>query len=365
MTLIQPHGGKLVETRHDGPLPAATLALEPDRVDEVWNLVTGALSPLDGFVGKADFASILERGRLSDGTPWTVPIVLPASPSADRVTLTFNNKPVAVLDVREVYDYSKDAFAERVFGTQDAAHPGVARLATFGDKLVAGRVALVEPPRERLLTWTKTPRETRDEFARRGWTSVVAFQTRNIPHLGHEWAQRIALAGVDGLLVQPLAGFKKAGDFRDEVIFAAYQALVDHYYDPKRVMLSALHMPMRYAGPKEAILHAILRKNFGCSHFIVGRDHAGVGTYYDPFAAHRIFDAYPDLGVTPVRLGNIFGCVKCGGIVEEKSCGHGDDQRRQFSGTRLREALKGGAGAGDVIRPEVNAAISAFPNPLV
>lgn len=364
--LPPPHGGTLVERRHEGSVPSATIPLEPDHADEVWDLVTGAFSPLDGFQSRVEVDSVLETGRLPSGLPWPIPIVLPVREvPADRLTLAWKGRPLAVLEVREVFDIDLERFCACVFGTTDASHPGVARVRNWPARCVAGRVALVEPPQDRLTRWSRTPRETRAEFQRRGWRSVVAFQTRNIPHLGHEWAQRMALAGVDGLLIHPLAGFKKAGDFRDEVIFESYEALIRHYYPPERVFLSALHLPMRYAGPREAVLHAILRKNFGATHFVVGRDHAGVGSFYDPFAAHRIFDEYPDLGITPLRYGTIFACVRCGAIVPDRSCGHGEEHRMHFSGTALRNALAGGAGADRVVRPEVAAVVARFSDPLV
>jgi len=203
-------------------------------------------------------------------------------------------------------------------------------------------------------------------FAERGWRTVAAFQTRNVPHLGHEFVQKMAALQTDGLLIHPVLGEKKAGDFRDEVILAAYRALVDGYHRPDRTVLATMAYTMRYAGPKEAIHHAIVRKNFGASHFCVGRDHAGVGAFYDPLAAQREFARYPDLGVTPVPIGEVHLCLRCGGVVAADTCPHGGDEVRPFSGTRLRRLLtEGGAELEELVRPEVAAVVRSFSRPFV
>jgi sulfate adenylyltransferase len=187
-----------------------------------------------------------------------------------------------------------------------------------------------------------SPSETRVLFKKMGWETVVAFQTRNVPHVGHEYVQKAALTVTDGLFINPVIGKKKKGDFSDEAIIASYRALIEHYYPRDRVVLGCLHFEMRYAGPREAIMHAIMRKNFGCSHMIIGRDHAGVGTYYGPFAAHEIFREFPDLGVTPLFFRSFFHCKRCGGAVNEKICPHGEADRIDFSGTAMRAMLTSG-----------------------
>ena len=365
--LPSPHGGVLVESLATAPHPKRTLEVGGDGADEAYNIGVGAFSPLTGFLEPEELESVLERGRLSSGIPWTIPIVLPVdrSFSGGPVTLTYEGAPLAVLHAGDPFPLDRERFTQGIFGTTDEKHPGVVRVRDWPDRLVGGRVELIEPPAGRMLKWSRTPRQVREEFTNRGWKSVVAFQTRNVPHIGHEAVQKTALASVDGLLIQPLAGFKKPGDFRDEVIFAAYEALIKDYYPDDRVFLSALHLPMRYAGPREAIMHAIVRKNFGCSHLVVGRDHAGVGNFYDPYAAHRIFDTYPDLGVVPMRLPATFECRTCGGVTHAKACPHPESERVNYSGTRLRAALETGDGDDSMIRRSVLDVIRSFASPLV
>jgi sulfate adenylyltransferase len=326
----------------------------------------GVYSPRAGFMTRRDFEAVQRTGRLSGGVPFTIPIVLDVQEEDLRrlgehaaATLLFEGRPLAILSLEEAYRYDRNALARSVFGTEDPAHPGVAFTLSMGPALLGGAVDLIEPaptpfPRHRL-----SPRETRALFDERGWRTVVGFQTRNIPHVGHEALQKAALNLVDGLFVNPLVGGKKSGDFEDPVIVAAYEALLAGYYPADRAALGVLQGQMRYAGPKEAIFHAIQRKNFGCTHFIVGRDHAGVGSYYPPYAAQEIFQEYPDLGITPLFFPTFFRCRRCGGLANEKICPHGGADRIDFSGTRLRDALLKGERADDMIRPEVMASIRA------
>jgi len=370
-----PHGGTLVDRILRGDereaarerarnLPALDLAERQAR--EVENLAMGVYSPLTGFMTRTDFESVLAAGRLAGGTPWTIPIVLDVSEEDLKrlgdhqdAALEFDGRPLAILRLEEEYRYDRQEMARRVFGTDDAAHPGVAFTSAMRPALVAGSVDLIEPaptpfPRHRL-----SPRDTRAQFDCRGWKTVVGFQTRNIPHVGHEALQKAALNLVDGLFINPLVGGKKAGDFEDPVIVAAYEALLAHYYPEDRAVLGVLQGQMRYAGPREAIFHAIQRKNFGCTHFIVGRDHAGVGNFYPPYAAQEIFQDYPDLGIAPLFFPAFFRCRRCGGLANEKICPHGGADRIDFSGTRLRDALLKGDGIDEMIRPEVMESIRA------
>jgi sulfate adenylyltransferase len=370
-----PHGGTLVDGILKGDereaarerargLPAIDLAERQAR--EAENLAMGVYSPLAGFMKRVDFESVLAAGRLAGGVPFTIPVVLDVSEDdlariAERqeAALRFDRRLLAILRIEEAYRYDRVEMARRVFGTEDAAHPGVALTLAMQPVLLAGAVDLVEPaptpfPRHRL-----SPRDTRALFESRGWRTVVGFQTRNLPHVGHEALQKAALNLVDGLFVNPLVGGKKAGDFEDPVIVAAYEALLAHYYPAERAALGVLQGQMRYAGPREAVFHAIQRKNFGCTHFIVGRDHAGVGTYYPPYAAQEIFQDYPDLGITPLFFPAFFRCRRCGGPANEKICPHPGAGRIDFSGTRLRDALLRGEGAEEMIRPEVMEAIRA------
>ena len=246
-----------------------------------------------------------------------------------------------------------------MFGTVDTAHPGVAFTGTMGPILLAGEIDLVERAETPFPEHRLTPKETRALFERNGWKTVVGFQTRNIPHVGHEALQKAALNLVDGLFINPLVGGKKAGDFEDPVIVAAYAALLKHYYPANRAALGVLQGQMRYAGPKEAIFHAIQRKNFGCTHFIIGRDHAGVGKFYHPYAAQEIFSDYPDLGITPLFFSAFYECRRCGAQVNEKICPHGKEDRVDHSGTKVREAVLTGKAIDGMIRPEVAEAIRA------
>jgi sulfate adenylyltransferase len=228
----------------------------------------------------------------------------------------------------------------------------------MGDVLLGGEIDLVGRPDLPFEDLTLDPQQTRALFEKKGWGTIVAFQTRNVPHVGHEYLQKTALAFTDGVFINPVIGKKKSGDFLDEVILDSYKALLENYYIEDRSALSILHLEMRYAGPREAIFHAIVRKNFGCTHFIVGRDHAGVGNYYEPFAAQEIFGEFPDLGITPLFFKSFFHCKKCGGVSNDKTCPHGDEHKINFVGTAIREMLtKGEVPPPEMMREEVAQAI--------
>ena len=369
------HGDRVVERVLEGEarsraiaraaaLPALDLAERQAR--EVENLAMGVYAPLSGFLGEADFASVLARGRLASGAPWTIPIVLDASADdagrlagAPEVLLRFAGQALAILRLEASYGYSPDEFSRQIFGTIDPSHPGVASTAAMGRVLLAGDLDLIDAAPSPFAAHRLSPRETRARFGKLGWKTVVGFQTRNIPHIAHEALQKAALNLVDGLFINPLVGGKKAGDFEDPVIVAAYDALLRNYFPADRAVLGVLQGQMRYAGPREAIFHAIQRRNFGCTHFIVGRDHAGVGKFYPPYAAQEIFADYPDLGITPLFFGAFFQCRRCGAPANEKTCPHGPDDRLDFSGTRVRDAILKGEAIDAMIRPEVQAAIRA------
>ena len=369
-----PHGGTLVDRtlpkdaraetlRRSERLPALELGERQAR--EVENLALGIYSPLEGFLGRADFDAVLEKSRLASGVPWTIPIVLDVNDAdaarlgSGEILLKYDGRALATMQVEEAYPLRRDDYCRGVFGTTDPKHPGVTHAATMGATLLGGPITLIDLLPTPFPAHRLTPKETRARFEANGWKTVVGFQTRNIPHVGHEALQKAALNLTDGLFINPLVGGKKAGDFEDPVIVAAYDALVKHYYPADRAVLGILQGQMRYAGPKEAIFHAIQRKNFGCSHFIIGRDHAGVGNFYHPYAAQEIFKEFPDLGVTPLLFPAFFKCRKCLGMVNEKICPHRGDDRVDFSGTRLREAILRGDDFDGMIRPEVSAAIRA------
>ena len=273
-----------------------TISVSSDLRNDIENIADGVFSPLEGFVGEQDFQSIVRTGRLTDGLAWTVPIVLDVDEDtalkmkdAGQIALATGSDRFAILQVEETFSFDKLACAKAIYGTDDINHPGVGKMAKMKNRLASGKIQVIRRIEQSpLRKYRMSPAETRAEISRKGWKSVVGFQTRNVPHVAHEMLQKAALNLYDGLFVNPLIGKKKQGDFKDEVILATYVALIDNYYPKDRAMFVTLHTEMRYAGPKEAIHHAIMRKNFGCSHFIVGRDHAGVGTYYHPFAAHAI-----------------------------------------------------------------------------
>jgi sulfate adenylyltransferase len=380
--MIQPHGGKLVDRVLDGQCREDILAasrglpkltINDESVSDVENIARGVFSPLEGFMGKADFRNVLNEMRLPNDLPWTIPIVLDVDPDQaarfkegkDVLLESESGRPVAVLHLEEKYRYEKDELAEKVFLTMDRAHPGVAKVAGMKDVLLAGPLDLLEVSPTPFDRYKLSPKETRILFREKGWKTIVAFQTRNTPHIGHEYVQKAALTFTDGVFVNPVIGRKKKGDFKDEVILASYDELIKHYYLKERAVMAILQMEMRYAGPREAIHHAIVRKNFGCTHIIIGRDHAGVGTYYHPYAAQDIFEEFPDLMIAPLFFRAFYFCKKCQSVVNEKICPHPTSEQIQFSGTKIRDLLvKGQIPPPELMRPEVAKVIMQFENPF-
>jgi ATP sulfurylase len=313
---------------------------------------TGVYSPLDGFLGEADYRRSVEEMRLASGLPWSVPVTLGVDRGfasglrhGDSVPLAWQGRPLAVLTVNDVYRPDKRREAAQVYRTEDEAHPGVAALYRAGEVNLGGPVKLLDPvPHANFHQHRLTPAQTRAEFARRGWRTVAAFQTRNPIHRAHEYLQKVALENVDGLFVNPLVGATKGDDVPAEVRMQTYEAILGAYYPKDRVMLAVFPAAMRYAGPREAIMHAIARKNFGCTHFIVGRDHAGVGSYYGTYDAQRIFDEFApgELGIAPLKFENAHYCRACGQFATAKTCPHGPEQWVQLSGTKVRAMLSSG-----------------------
>jgi sulfate adenylyltransferase len=360
---IAPHGGTLVDLVATGA-DAERLAQEASHhpkvgvshreLSDLEMLAVGALSPLRGFVGEKDYHSILETMHLESGLPWTIPVTLSLTEEevkriggAEAVALTSHEggPPLAILEVAEVFRRDREKEAQAVFGTEDVQHPGVKALHDAGDWCLAGDVRAFRLPQHRdFAKYRKTPAETRAEFAKRGWRTVVGFQTRNPIHRAHEYIQKCALEIVDGLLVHPLMGATKADDVPPDVRMRCYEALFADYYPRDRAMISVFPAAMRYAGPKEAIWHAICRKNYGCTHFIVGRDHAGVGDYYGTYDAQKFFEEFEpgELGITPLMFEHSFYCLTCEGMASPKTCPHDDEVRVILSGTKVREMLRGG-----------------------
>jgi sulfate adenylyltransferase len=348
--LIAPHGGTLVDRigqRPDDLESLETLTLSSRELSDLDMLASGALSPLQGYMGQEDYESVLESMQLASGLPWALPVCLAAvlAPKGDRVALADQKGRIyGVLDVEEVYEYDKEREAQQSFRTTDVAHPGVASMYDQPDLYVAGRVTVFErvtPPFPELAL---DPAEARAAFAARGWKRVVGFQTRNPIHRAHEYLTKVALETVDGLLIHPLVGDTKSDDVPSATRVECYRVLLDGYYPDDRVVLSAFPAAMRYAGPREAIWHAICRKNYGCSHFIVGRDHAGVGDYYGTYDAQLIFDDFEphELDIEPMFFEHSFWCKRCGSMASAKTCPHGGDDHVFLSGTKVREMLVAG-----------------------
>ena len=324
-------------------------------------IATGAYSPLTGFVGEADYLSIIEHLRLADGTPWSLPITLPVTAEqaqglSGRIVLTHGGEPVGTLDIEEKYAAQKSLEAREVYRTEDAAHPGVAALYAQGDVYLAGPVTLFEVPRGEFPRAHRTPAEVREVIEARGWRSTVAFQTRNPIHRAHEYLQKVALELVDGLLLHPLVGQTKGDDVPAETRMEAYEVLLRGYYPQERTLLSVYPAAMRYAGPREAIVHALSRRNYGATHFIVGRDHAGVGSYYGTYDAQEIFNTYTaeELGIRILKFEHTFYCQSCEQLVSPRTCPHDSSHHLVLSGTKVREKLRAGENLpAEFTRPEV------------
>jgi len=373
---VKPHGGKLVNriTKTD-PSGLYSISISEDLANDVENIADGIFSPLEGFLGKKDYENVISKGRLSNGLAWTIPIVLDVDEStaakmkkAGKVLLqNHQGLGIAILHVKETFTFDKEKTAKGVYGTTDSSHPGVAKTMSMQDYLVGGKIDYIARPEEtEIRKYRLTPLQTREAFAKAGWKTIVAFQTRNPPHVAHEMLQKTSITTRDGVFVNPVIGKKKSGDFVDEVIVKCYETMIKHYYPENRCKLGTLHTEMKYAGPKEAIHHAIMRQNYGCSHIIIGRDHAGVGTFYDPFAAQKIFDDYPELEISPVFFPAFFYCRKCLTYTNPKACPHDDDAKEQISGTKLRQMIDDGKSPSEfILRPEVSKVILDYPHPFV
>ena len=365
-----PHGGVLVD-RLAAPQEAAeirqraselpALRLSARQISDLALIANGAFSPLTGFLGRADYQRVVAEMHLAHGLPWSIPVVLAvdasAAPAEGAEVALYDPQGTlwGVLLVEECYPYDKHHEAREVYRTEDEAHPGVAAVYAQGDTLVAGPVIVLPEVKPRA-GHERSPAETRLEFARRGWQTVVGFQTRNPVHRAHEYIQKCALEMVDGLLLHPLVGETKSDDIPAEVRMRCYEVLLANYYPQDRVLLTILPAAMRYAGPREAIFHALVRKNYGCTHFIVGRDHAGVGAYYGTYDAQKLFEAFaPDeLGITPLKFENSFYCQRCEGMASEKTCPHDRAERVELSGTAVRALLRAGTlPPPEFSRPEV------------
>jgi sulfate adenylyltransferase len=369
---LEPHGGTLVRRLVDGDvknrlaadaagLPRITL--NEWQVSDLDMIAVGAMSPLTGYMSRKDYKSVLTAMRLENGTPWPFPITLrvdreTAAKVRDRAALHGpDGKLLAVLDVADRYEGDKKEEARAVFRTDEEAHPGAAALYSMGDVILAGDVHVVaRPETEEFRAYRLDPTDTRAKFRELGWKTIVGFQTRNPIHRAHEYLVKCALEMVDGALIHPLVGATKSDDIPATTRMRCYEALLAHYFPADRAMLAVFPAAMRYAGPREAIFHAIARKNYGCTHFIVGRDHAGVGKYYGTYDAQKIFSEFKpgELGITPLMFENSFWCKKSGGMATAKTSNAGPEDRFMLSGTQVRDMLKNGEEPPvEFTRPEV------------
>jgi sulfate adenylyltransferase len=367
-------GGELVDLKapaaeqarlraHADKLPVVTLGAR--EIADLEMLASGAFSPLIGFMGEADYVRSRDDLRLASGIPWSIPITLGVdeatarslAPGKDVALANEAGVRLAILKLNEIYLVDRQNEAAAVFGTADDAHPGAKNVTSTPPYCLGGKVILfADIPGRTFLEYRLDPRETRAKFRKLGWRKIVAFQTRNPTHRAHEYIQKAALEICDGLLLHPLVGETKGDDVPAAVRMETYKVLLELYYPKDRAMLTVMPAHMRYGGPREAILHAIIRRNYGCTHFIVGRDHAGVGTYYGTYDAQKIFERYApgEIGITTLNFENTFYCSKCGGMASFKTCPHIDADRLLLSGTKVREMLRAGqAPPPEYTRPEI------------
>ena len=369
--MIAPHGGKLInritespqaeQELREGAKTLRSLTITGRELNDLALIGNGALSPLTGFMTRKDYESVVPTMRLANGLPWSIPVVLAVdreeAPTADTRAGLYDGEGVlrAVIDVEDVFEYDKSEEARNVYRTEDDKHPGVAALYERKNVLIGGPVWVLPRGRD---PESLSPAETRAEFERRGWNTIVGFQTRNPVHRAHEYIQKCALETVDGLLLHPLVGETKSDDIPADVRMRCYRALLENYYPDDRVLLSTLPAAMRYAGPREVIFHAMMRKNHGCTHFIVGRDHAGVGSYYGTYDAQKVFDEFTaaELGITPLKFENSFYCRRCQSMASKKTCSHDAAEHVTLSGTQVRAMLREGRmPPPEFSRPEVAA----------
>jgi sulfate adenylyltransferase len=383
--LIAPHGGELILNMageqervalQERARSLAQVQVGSRHLADLEMLATGAYSPLGGFMNTADYLGSVNSMHLSNGLPWSVPITLattseqaaPLQEGSQIALVDAQGTLQAIMTIEEKFGYDKQLEARKVYRTTDEGHPGVKVLYEQGDVLLGGPVRVVSLQQQAFASYRLTPTQSRQAFVERGWKRVVGFQTRNPVHRAHEYIQKCALETVDGLYLHPLVGDTKGDDIPAAVRMHCYEILLEHYYPTERVILGVLPAAMRYAGPREAIFHALLRKNYGCSHFIVGRDHAGVGSYYGSYDAQTIFGEFEaaQLGITPMFFDHTFYCRACDAMASSKTCPHTSDQHVTLSGTKVRQMLQAGEiPPREFSRPEVaNVLIEAMRQPV-